>query len=141
MANAGELAEVVNAELVELTNQTDSEDYGQLYNVRWSSTFPTHKRVSIDKTEHHYTGLPSITIAADILITKPEVTTFVGYNQLSGGDLPTKNWDLKVTAFDTTTDTIRIVGKMTGLDFIGPEEGDSWFHITITSDTGVITEP
>lgn len=141
MVNAGEVAETINADLVELTNATNSLDYGQLFNIRWSSRHPTHKRVSIDKTEKTYTGLAAITIEADILITQPDITTFVSNNTLSGGDLPLKNWDLKVTAKDTTTDSIRIAGKMTGLDFLGPEEGDSWFHIILTSETGVITEP
>ena len=32
MVNAGEIAETINADLVELTNSTDSLDYGQLFN-------------------------------------------------------------------------------------------------------------
>jgi len=141
MANVGELVELVNAEQVELTDATNSRDWGQLYNVRWSSRTPTHKRTRIDKKVEQYAGIPTITIEGDIGITDPEVTTLVGYSALVGGQLPENNWDLKVTAKDGGTDTIRIVAMLTGLDFIGPQEGFASFHIQLTSTTHTVSEP
>ena len=141
MVNAGELTELTNADKVELTNSTDSLDFGQLHDIRWSSRMPTHKRTRTDKKRNVYVGLPEITIEGDLWVTTPEITTLVSYHTLSNGDLPVKNWDLKTTAFDASTDTIRIAAKETGLDFVGPEQGLAVFHIVLTTTTGVITEP
>ena len=74
-------------------------------------------------------------------MTQPEITTLASYHTLTNGDIPTKNWDLKVTARDASTDTIRIAAKETGLDFEGAETGLAVVHIVLTSTTGVITEP
>ena len=139
MANVGELVELVNAEQVELTDATNSRDWGQLYNVRWSSRTPVHKRTRIDKKVESYAGLPAITISGDIGITDPEVATLMAYHTHSGGQLPENNWDLKVTAKDGGTDTIRIVAMLTGLDFLGPQEGYASFHIEMTATTEAFT--
>ncbi len=141
MVNAGELGELVNAEQVNLTNATDSLTFGQLYNLTWTSRTPTHKRTTVDKKLKRYAGLPDIAIAGDILITQPEITTFVGYHSFSGGKLTAMNWDLEIVAKDTTTDTVRISAIMTGLGFIAPEAGGSWFHIILENQTEAISEP
>jgi hypothetical protein len=139
MANAGELAELVNAEQVTLSRA--SNDFGQLFNIRWNSKTPTHKRTTLDKKMRRYAGQPDISISGEILITQPEITTFVGLHTISGGKLTASNWDLKVTAKDTSVDTVRISGIMTGLGFIAPEKGGSWFTTTIENQTEAITEP
>lgn len=141
MANVGELSELVNAELVTLTDATNSRDWGQLYNIRWSSRTPVHKRTRLDKKVEQYAALPVITISGDILVTQPEVTTVIAYHRHSSGALPQNNWDLKVTGKDATTDTVRIIAMMTGLDFLGPQEGFASFHIELTSVTEAISEP
>ena len=141
MVNAGELAELTNADQVNLTNATDVLTFGQLFNITWNSKSPTHKRTTTDHKLKRYAGLPDIAIAGDILITQPEVTTFVGYHTFTGGTLPAKNWDLEMTAKDTTTDKVRISAIMTGLGFIAPEKGGSWFHVTLENQTEAITEP
>ena len=141
MVNAGELAEVVNADKVDLTNASDSLTFGQLYNITWNSRTPTHKRTTTDHKLKRYAGLPDIAISGDILITKPEVTTFVGYHSFTNGTLTAKNWDLEIVAKDTTTDKVRISAIMTGLGFIAPEKGGSWFHITLENQTEAISEP
>lgn len=141
MVNAGELAEVVNADQVNLTNATDSLTFGQLYNITWRSLYPIHKRTRTDKLRETYVGLPDIQIEGDILITQPEITTFVTYHSLSGGTLPEKNWDFEITSKDTTADKVRIVAMMTGLNMIAGETGGAIFHVQFTTVTGVISEP
>lgn len=141
MANVGELTELVNADKVTLTDFSNSRDWGQLYNIRWASYMPVHKRTRIDKKRETYVGLPEIVIEGDIAVTQPEITTVLAYHTQTNGDLPVVNWDLKVTAKDTTTDTIRIAAKMTGLEFLGPERGYASFHIVLTTSSGIVTEP
>jgi len=141
MVNAGELAELINAEDVTLTNQTDSLTFGQLFNITWGSKTPTNEHVNTSGTRDT-TDLPDLAfIEGDILITQPEITTFVGYRAKTAKALTAKNWDIGFTAFNTTTDTIRIVAKMVDLQFLGPEEGGAWFHIRLESETGLVTEP
>lgn len=98
-----------------------------------------HKRTRTDKKRHTYASLPDITIDADIWITQPEVVTLVGYHTLTNGDLPVKNWDFKMTAMDASTSTLRIGAKLTGIDFVAPENGGSWFHLVLTTTSGVVS--
>lgn len=141
MVNSGELAELVNADKVNLTNQTDNLTFGQLHNLRWSDTSPIHKRTSIDKTLKQYAGQKVITISGDILITTPEITTFVGFRNYTNGQLPNKNWDLELTGINLILDTVRIFGFLSGLDFIRPQKGGAWFHVEIANQTEVVSEP
>lgn len=114
-----------------------------MYNLQWNGNVPQIKKARTDGTRTLLDRTPEITIEADIWVTQPEITTFIGYNIPTGTppQLVTKNWDVKFTALDNTQDTLRIVGKLNQLNFIAPENGGAWYHITITSTTGVITEP
>jgi hypothetical protein len=142
MVNAGELLEVVNADTVNLTNASDSLTFGELYNISWSSRYQMHKRTTTDKKGKLYPNIGVVTIEGDIVITIPEITTFVGYHTLTSGDLPTKNWDLELTGKDTATDTVRLgSAKMSGLAFLAGETGDATFHVTFTSTTDNVSEP
>ena len=143
MTNAGELLEVVNADTVNLTNATDSLTFGQLYNISWSSRYQMHKRTTTDKVGKMYPNIGVVTIEGDIIITMPEITTFVGYHTpLSSGDLVSKNWDLELTGQNTNTDTVRLGNaKMSGLSFIAGELGEANFHVTFTATTGDVSEP
>ena len=141
MANVGTLAKLTNAELVTLTDQTNSRDWGQLYNVRWSLRSPVHKRVRIDKKVEQYAGMNVTTISGDIGLTQAEVTILLTYQNRTDGQLPENNWDLVMLSKDTTSDTVRIIAMMTGLDFLGPQEGFASFHIELTSTTEVLSEP
>ncbi len=141
MVNVGEIAEVVNAEKVELTNSTDSEDYGQLYNITWSSNIQQYSKVRTDGTQDTLDGGDTIVIEGDVLVTQPEITTLVTAHTRASNDLPRKNWDLKFTAKDATTDTLRFTGKLIGLSFLAPEHGDSWYHLSIRNTTSGIAEP
>ena len=142
MTNAGELAEVVNADKVNLVNATDSLTFGQLYNISWSSRYQMHKRTTTDKVGKMYPNIGIVTIEGDILITTPEITTFVGYHSLTSGDLPSKNWDLEITGKNTTLDKVRLGNaKMSGLSMIAGEVGEANFHVVFTSTTGDVSEP
>ncbi len=141
MVNTGSLANLTNADQVELTDATASRDWGQLYNVRWSLRNPIHKRTRLDKKVEQYAGLPTIIISAEIGLTSDEITTFLAYQTRTNGQLEENNWDLKCTSKNTNTDTIRIVAMMSGLDFLGPQDGYASFHIELTSTTEVLSEP
>jgi len=142
MVNAGELTELINAVKVTLTNFTDTLDFGQLFNIRWRSFTPQNKKPRGDGTVEFLDGTPELSIEADIFLTTPEITTFIGYTKPTGTppQLSLKNWDLKTTGFDAATDTIRILGKVNGLEMIAGETGDANVHLTITAADGVITE-
>lgn len=82
-------------------------------------------------------------IFADIWMTTPEITALNQYNTPTGTppQLPEKDWDLKTTAKDLSTDTIRITGKLRDLNYIAPENGGAWFSIGISGTTSVVSEP
>ncbi len=143
MVNSGELVELINADQVTLTNATDSLDFGQLFNIGWNRDVPQIKKPRGDGTVEYLDGTAGITIEADIFLTTPEITTFLGYAIPTGTppQLVLKNWDLITTGLDAATDTIRISGKLNGLRFIAGEDDLANYHITITSADGVITEP
>lgn len=141
MVNAGELAEVTNADKVNLTNQTDNLTFGQLHNITWDDRSPVHKRTSIDKTLKQYAGLRVVTIGGDILITIPEITTFAGYRTPVNGQLPNNNWDLELTGKNLVLDTVRIFGFVNVWRLIAPQKGGAWFHIEITNQTETVSEP
>lgn len=143
MVNAGETTKLVNADKVTLTNFTDSLTFGQLYNLQWNGIVPQMKKAHIDGSRDSLDRTPEVVIQGDIFVTQPEITTWIGYNVPTGTppQLVTKSWDLGFTAFDGAVDTIRIVGKVNGLQYMAPENDGSWYHVTITSTTGVITEP
>ncbi len=65
----------------------------------------------------------------------------INYRTKVSNALSVDNWDLGTTSFDTTTDTIRMVAKMTELLMTAGETGGAWFHIRLESETGTISEP
>ena len=94
MANAGEDGEVVNAELVTLTDSTNSRDYGQLFNISFRSDVPIHVRYWTDGTRDTMVDPATNIIEGDILVTIPEITTLLSYQTFSNEDLPENNWDI-----------------------------------------------
>jgi hypothetical protein len=140
MVDAGEIAETVNAQKVELINTTDSLTFKQVFNLRFNISRPSRKRSKSDGSVDRLEGLGEHRIEADILTTIPEITTLVGLANLSSRVLPTKNWDIKFTGKDAATDTIRIAGKLTSLVFVRQEVGYSWYHIVIETEDDSVTE-
>ena len=144
MANFGETTEVVNADLVELTDNSNSRDFGQLWNIQVTADSPSRPRYLTDGTRSTLTDLPTIRIEGDVDTTigsGADLATMLTYLDRTNNDLPEQTWYVKFTAQDATTDTISIVGKVVGLRWSGPEMGDAFYHITIESTTGLIGEP
>jgi len=140
MVKAGEEAELVNAQRYTLTNSTDSLTFDQMYNLRFNIARPIRKRTTTDGVVRTIEGSAENTIEADVLITTPEITTMVGYTQLSSGALPTKNWDVQTTDRTGTVDTLRFTGRVTGLSMIRQMVGGTWFHLTIQTTVEAVTE-
>lgn len=141
MVNTGSLARLTNADRVELTNQTDAQDYGQVINLTWESTFDQRPKVRTDGTEDSLDLRHSIVIEGDIWLTVPEITTFLSHHSQTALNLPSKNWDLRCTDITGVLDTVRIVGKLSALKMLGAQKGHALFHVKITDTTGAITEP
>ena len=141
MVNAGELAELCNSDDVTLTNQTNALTFGQLFNITWNSATPTQEKAHVDGSRDTTDQVDNLSIEGDIFITIPEITTLVSYRAKTGNALPTKNWDIGFVGDNAVSDTIRIVAKLTQLQFIAPEKGYSLFHIKLESEDGAITEP
>ncbi len=141
MVNTGSLTRLTNADRVELTNQTDSQDYGQLTNITWSSEFEQLPKVRTDGTQDSLDKRHNVIIEGDIWLTVPEITTFLGFHSQTALNLPSKNWDLKCTDITGVLDTVRIIGKLSGLKMEGAQKGHARFHVKITDTTGAITEP
>ena len=136
MVNVGDQAKLVNAQKMRLLQ--GSNDYHQVINFRFGISYPSRKRARTDGVLKRKEGLGEHYIEGDIALTEAEVTTFVGFATPVSGELPENNWDLKVTARDTSTDTIRIGAKMSQLIFMRPYKGLALFHFKLdTVDTDV----
>lgn len=141
MTNAGELAELTNADATELRNVTDSLEYGQLYNIRWSSMIPQFPKNWSDGSRESLDGVRNVIIEGDIAITEPEVTSLVTLNTPTGTPpvLPIKTWRFFGTSFNSATFQVDISGKLIGLAFVARDKGHAWFHVTIENATEVMT--
>ena len=141
MVNAGELAEIVNADQTELRNVTDSLEYGQLYNIRWNSMVPQFPKKWSDGGRETLDGVRDVIIEGDILITEPEVLSLVTLNTPTGTppQLPIKTWRFFMTARNLTTRQADISGKLVGLSFLAKDKGEAWFHVTVENTTETVT--
>lgn len=136
MVLIGTEAKLVNTQSVRLLQ--GANDYQQLYNLAVTVTRPSRKKACTDGRIQKLEGLGEHRIEGDLLLTVPEIVTFLGYTALVNRALPINVWTLQFTARDTTTDSISISAKLTTLQFIRPEAGATLYHIILeTVDTEV----
>lgn len=138
MADAGEKVELVDSGGVMLTNATNSLDFKQLYNIEVDVFADVTKAQLTNSTLEKAFDLRDFKIDADIKLTEPEAITFVTYTDQTKNLPPSKSWTVTYTADNSNSTTQTGTFRLSRLKFLTPEEGYSWYHITLESVDGVV---
>lgn len=128
---AGNIAEVVGSQGIELHNVTDDNNYRQIFNLQFGTSRPLHKKSLSDGTTEVTEGSAVVQFSGDILVTTPEITTLFALTVLTSRALPVKSWRLKATDRSKSSKTITINGKVESLTLTRQMLGHAWFNIAI----------
>lgn len=140
MVNKGVFAtERVDTQNVSLTNTTDSETYLQLLNVMPSMTSQLTRRQRTDSIIENLWDLRVTAIEGDIILTTPEIATWVAYMLQANNVPPTKTWQLSYTPMTGAAKTLTITGQVSLLHLIDSGIGVATYHFRIESTTSTVT--
>lgn len=139
MSAAGERSEVINSSRVRLTNTTASEFYKQMYNTQLfiNSDVTTHQLTN--STLENLFDLRQFAIEADIILTEPEIPTWVARTVQTNNNPPSENYDFDFTDKNSNTRTLSGSFQLSILNHIIPERGLGNYHIRLESTDGVVT--
>lgn len=136
MADAGELTEFVNSGKVTLTNVTDSLTFKQLYNVQIKLITDVIKRHLTNNALEKFFEPRDFVIEADIMLTTPEIITWVNWTTQTNNLPDSHSWRVSFTPDTGTAVSISGTFRLSQLFFIAPEEGDCNYHIRLESIDG-----
>ncbi len=122
MANRGEIAEAINASKVHL--DIGSDRYILLQEISTNLTHP-ESREPTDAGSVYFYGQSDDYFDATLLLSTPEINTFVGYTILtSDGALPSNDFKLVYTdKTGTATKTLNVTCEIPSIGFEKPVEG------------------
>lgn len=121
MANIGELTEVMNATKVHL--DLGSDRHILLQELDFHIGRP-ESRESVDGNVVYFYGQHDNYFDATLLLSSPEVNTFVGYTELdSNGALPENAFKLIYTDRSGASKTITVNSSVPTMDITKPVEG------------------
>lgn len=140
MVDAGELAEFVDSGNVSLVNATDNLTFKQLRRVRPSVKANVIPKQTISNVLDNRFDLRNFWIDAQIWLTEPEITTWVGWTVQTLNLPDPHSWQVKFTGDDGTTSTLSGTFRLSDLSWNSEEEGYSVYDIKLVSVDGVPTE-
>ena len=140
MADAGEQIEFVNSGNVSLVNATDSATFKQLYNLRVSITQNVVTKQTISNLLDKHFDLRDFVVEGDIMITEPEIATWIGYTVQTNNLPPAKSFQIIFTADNGNTSTVSGTFRIKDLFYEIPEEGDANYHVRLESVDGAVVE-
>lgn len=139
MSAAGERSEVVNSSRVRLTNNTASEFYKQMYNtVLFINSNVTIRQLSNDVLEKFF-DLRDFALEADIIITEPEIPTWVTRTVQTSNNPPAESYSFDFTDKASNTTTLSGTFRLSQLNHNIPDRGLGNYHIRLESVDGVVT--
>lgn len=138
--SAGELAEFVNSGKVSLVNATDTLTFKQMQNVRVFITQETVTNYTISNTVDKHFQPREFAIEGDIMITEPEIATWIGYTVQTNNLPPAKSFQVVFTADNGTSSTVSGTFRIKDLTYNVPTEGDTNYHVRLESVDGAVTE-
>ena len=137
MSAAGEESEFVNASRVRFTNATLGNFYKQIYNVSVfiNAINTTLRQLSNDTLEKLY-DLRDFAIEGDIMVTEPEITTWVGLTVQTNNNPTAQSYQVAFTDENGNTTTLSGTFRLTQLNHNRVEEGAANYHIRLESIDG-----
>lgn len=121
MANIGEITEVINAVSVHL--DLGSDRHILMQEIEFELDRP-ESRESADVGALYFYGQHNHSFEATLLLSTPEINTFVGYNVLdANGALPTNEFRLIYTNKAGASKTLKLDAVVPSVKFIKPVTG------------------
>ena len=139
MVDVGELQEFVNSQHVALTNATAAETYKQMYNTIVDITSEVTIHQLTNSTLDKLFDIRDFAIEGDIMVTQPEIPTFVALTLQTDNLPPVNSWNISFTDELGNTSTLDSSFRLATLQYRIPDRGDANHHIRLESIDGVVT--
>lgn len=139
MVDAGEWAERVDTQDVSLINVTDSLTFKQLLNVFPDISASLTRHQLTDDTIENLWDLRVTFIEGDIVLTTPEITTWVAFTLQTNNKPPVKTWRLSYKPISGATVTVDISGQVSVFRLIDTGRGVALYHFRIEATSSAVT--